>query len=465
MKKHKSVILSIFLSSLLIFILGACFSWAQEESVKKTLFTLNSFSTSLSSLKNSDSDDEKIYLTLQKAIEIALNENKGILVAKEKVDEAEQIIKIARSSYFPSLDLSGTYTRLREAPSMSIPFLGTFEMGKKDNYSAILSFTQPIYTSGRINLGYKQAKFGHQKEKENLNYKENELIFEVKKAFYSVLLAQENVKLFKDALKQAQRHLSIVEGFYQTGRISKFDLLRAKVEVANLKPNLIRAENNLRLAKEGLAILLSLPAHSIRLSGEFKFEPIRINLEEALKKALSSRNDLKSLNLQRDIIEVYSRLAKLAHAPSLYLRGNYQYNKPSGGEDEWGEDWNINLVLSLSLFDGGKSQTIIKQRKSQLKEVELSLGQLKDRIMLEVKSAFWGMEVAEESISAQKENIGQAEEALSIAELRYKSGMITNLEVLDAQLALTQAKMGYLKSLYDYNIAKAKLKKAMNNSI
>ena len=256
-----------------------------------------------------------------------------------------------------------------------------------------------------------------------------------------------------------------MEGFYQTGRISKFDLLRAKVEVANLKPNLIRAENNLRLAKEGLAILLSLPAHSIRLSGEFKFEPIRINLEEALKKALSSRNDLKSLNLQRDIIEVYSRLAKLAHAPSLYLRGNYQYNKPSGGEDEWGEDWNINLVLSLSLFDGGKSQTIIKQRKSQLKEVELSLGQLKDRIMLEVKSAFWGMEVAEESISAQKENIGQAEEALSIAELRYKSGMITNLEVLDAQLALTQAKMGYLKSLYDYNIAKAKLKKAMNNSI
>jgi len=445
MSKYKSVISGMFPSLLLIFFLSISFSWAQEGSTTDV------------------HKDEKILLTLQKAIEIALSENKGILVAKEKVKEAEQVIKIAKSN-LPLLDLSGSYTRLSEVSSISTP-LGTFEIGEKDNYSATLSLTQPLYTSGRIDLGYKQAKLSYQKEKENLNYKENELIFEVKKAFYLVLLAQENVKLFKDALKQAQRHLSIVEGFYRTGRVSKFDLLRAKVEVANLKPDLIRAENNFRLAKEGLAILLSLPAYSLKLSGEFKFEPIRINLKEALKQALSSRADLRSLELQKDIVKVYSRLAKLAHAPSLYLRGNYEYNKPSGGEDEWGEDWNAGLVLSLSLFDGGKSEAIIRQRESQLKEVELSLGQLKDGIMLQVKSAFWGMEVAEESISAQKENIREAEEALSIAELRYKSGMITNLEVLDTQLALTQAKMGYLKSLYDYSIAKAGLKKAMNSNI
>jgi len=200
----------------------------------------------------------------------------------------------------------------------------------------------------------------------------------------------------------------------------------------------------------------------MELSGKFEFEPLKISLEEAIEQALSSRADLKSLELQRDIVEVYSRLAKLANKPSLYLRGNYQYNNPSGGKNEWGEEWNISLILSLSLFDSGKSQAIIEQRKSQLKEVELSLEQLKQGIMLEVKSAFWGMEVAEESISAQKENISEAEEALSIAELRYKSGMITNLEVLDAQLALTRARLGYTKALYDYNLARANLIKAMD---
>ncbi|GAH47750.1 unnamed protein product, partial [marine sediment metagenome] len=262
-------------------------------------------------------------------------------------------------------------------------------------------------------------------------------------------------------LDQSRRHLAIVEGLFKVGVVSKFDLLRTRVEVANLKPDLIQARNDLRLSRESLANLLSLSSASLELEGELSFEPLRITLEEVIDKALKERSDLKSLKLQKEMLEVALKLAGVQNKPNLALVGNYQYQNPSGGEDEWGEEWNLNLVLSIPLFDGWVNRARAAQRRSQVKQINLSLQQLEAGIDLEVKKAFWDLEASEERIYAQKKNIEQAEEALSIAEVRYKSGAITNLEVLDAQLALTRVRLGYLKALYDHNVAIAELEKAM----
>jgi len=159
--------------------------------------------------------------------------------------------------------------------------------------------------------------------------------------------------------------------------------------------------------------------------------------------------------------EVALQLAEVQNKPTLTLVGNYQYQNPSGGKDEWGEEWNLNLVVSTPLFDGWANRARVAQRRSQVKQIDLSLRGLEAGIDLEIKKAFWDVEASEERIYAQEKNIEQAEEALSIAEVRYKSGAITNLEVLDAQLALTRVRLGYLKALYDHNVAMAELEKAM----
>jgi len=452
MSRYKTVILALSLSLVLILF---SFTFLKADEINSLNFSSN-FSDSANFRK-----DEKISLTLQKAIEIALAKNKGILIIKEKVKESEQSIRIARSAYFPSLDLSSSYTHSSEVPSFNIPPFGTFKMGEEDNYTTSFSLTQPLYTSGRINLGYKQAKISYQKAKENLTTKKNEVIFKVKKAFYSALLAKENLNLVKEAQRQAQRHLNAVEGLYHTGRVSKFDLLTSKVEVANVKSEVIQAENTVRLSIEGLVNLLSLSTSSIQLKGEFKFEPMKISLKEAIEKALSHNSDINSLKLQENMAIISLQLARLTNKPSLSFVGNYKFSKPPE-KSEWEKEWNINLILSITLFNGGKPQAIVSQRKSQLREIKLSLEQLKNGIVLQVKSAFWDMEAARQSILAQKENVGQARQALSIAESRYKNGTITNLEVLDAQLALTRAKVGYLKALYDYSIARAKLERLIN---
>ncbi len=400
-------------------------------------------------------------LTLDEAVRVALANNREILVAMEKIKEARQRVREAKAGYLPTVDLSGTYTRLSEVPSMSIPDYGSIEVGKADNYMSKLTFSQPLYTSGSLNYANKGASLYYQKSEEDLRNVQSKVTLEVKKAFYTYLLAEENVEVTEAALDQSRRHLAIVEGLFKVGVVSKFDLLRTRVEVANLKPDLIQARNNLRLSRESLANLLSLSSTSLKLEGELSFEPLKISLEEAIDRALKERSDLKNLKLQKEMSEVALKLAEVQNKPTLALVGNYQYQNPSHGKDEWGEEWNLNLVLSIPLFDGWANRARVAQRRSQIKQIDLSLRGLEAGIDLEIKKAFWDLEASEERIYAQEKNIEQAEEALSIADVRYKSGAITNLEVLDAQLALTRVRLGYLKALYDHNVARAELEKAM----
>ena len=332
-------------------------------------------------------------------------------------------------------------------------------MGEQDTTSLTFSLTQPLYTGGRLTLNSKQAKLNYLRAEKELQQTQSEVIYQVKEGFYSVLLATKNLEIAQRALNQAKAHLEIVESFYKSGRASRFDLLRAKVEVANLKPDVIKARNNLSLARERLAGILSVPSSSLDLEGELEFKSLTLTLDDAIKIAFNSRGDLNSLKLQEEIAKVSLQVAKVRNFPSLSFVGNYQFTHP-GEKEEWDKDWNISLVLSFPFFDMGK-RAFVRERESQLRQVQLAIKQLKDAIQLEVKKAFWDMEAAKEAIAAQKKNIQQAQEALSIAEARYRSGTITQIEVLDASLALTRARLGYTRALYNYNMAKAALIKAI----
>jgi len=400
-------------------------------------------------------------ITLEEAIDIALKNNLRILLAEEKVKEAQHRIKGAVAEFFPSLRLNGTYTHFGEVPSISIPYIGELEMGEQDTTSFSFSLTQPVYTSGKLSLAYQQANLNYQKTEEDLSAVKKDLIFQVKESFYSVLLARENLKIAEQALNQAELHLKMVESFYQSGRASRFDLLRAKVEVANLKPNLIQARNNLNMAKERLASILSISSSSLEIEGKLKFEPLHLTLNEAIDIALNNRSDLKSVLLNMKMAMFSLKIARYRNLPVLSLTGNYEFTSPGEANTDWEKNWSISLVFSFPFFDSGRTKAIIEQEKSRLEQVKLMVNQLEDTITLEVKKAFWDMQAARETLFAQEKNVQQAEEALSIAEGRYRNGTITQIEVLDANLALTRAKLNYSKALYDYNLAKAALIKAM----
>lgn len=405
-------------------------------------------------------------ITFHEAIEMALEHNKGILAARDAVREAEAGVTIARSGFLPTIDVQGSYTRLAELPAIEIeiPGLGTkeFQMGEMENYVARASLQQPLFTWGKILGGYKISKLNLDATREDYRKQENELVFDVTKSFYSILVLEELVKLTEDAYKQTQNHVNAVEKRYNAGVASKFDLLRARVQLKNMEPQVIKVKNGLEIAKTGFKTLIGLPQDSlISLEGGLKYEPIEIDLEKSIKEAEVNRPEIKSLALRKRMASEALLIVKKANWPTLAFIANYDYKKPVYFKNAWGTDWNVTVALQMPIFTGLGNIGKMREARYRLSRAEHGLNLLKEGIELEIRVAYLGIEEAKKLVESQKENIVQAEEALSIVEERYKQGLATSLEVMDTQLALTQAKTNWLQSLSDYLITRARLEKAL----
>ena len=440
------------------------------------------------------SNKEALVLTLDEAIQLALKQNKSILAVREKIREAEGRVIAARASFLPSLSWQASYTRIAQIPEIKmqmptgidtvmVPVLnavgqptgdfvplpvavmeeGTFSFGEPENYVTRATLQQPIFTWGRISNAYSLAQANLKAAQADYQRAINDLRFNVTESFYNVILAKEFVKLSEDSYAQLERHVTQVEDLYNAGMASKFDLLRARVQLANMKPQIIRAKNGLELAKSALKMLLGVNLDAeLNLKGRLSYEPYEITLNEAIETALQQRPELIAMKYRKRVAEKGLAIAKAANKPSIFVACNYDYKKPKRMlETGWGSDWNVTVGLSLPIFTGFSYFGKVRKAAAQLGQVKLGLEQLVDGIKLEVKQVILDLEQSKEILEAQKDNVKQAEEALNIAEERYRNGLITNLEYMDTQLALTKARVEYLQALADYLIAKAKLERAI----
>jgi len=401
-------------------------------------------------------------LTLEESIEIALQNNKKILASKERLGIAKGDLIVARAGFLPTLSLESNYLRLGKGQKIPIGEGSEMVVRAEDTYSTTATIEQPIFTWGRILNGYRQAISNQKMQEEDYKRERNNLRFKAAESFHNLMLAGELLNLSQESYTQMERHLRQVEDRYENGLASKFDLLRARVQLANLKPQLIRARNGVTLAENYFKSLLGLPSPiEVRLKGELKYEPMEIELSQAVSEALKNRPEILSLKEGENIALAQVRLASASNKPIISAVYNYQFQKPYQWKDEWGKEWNAMAVLQFPIFSGFSTGGKVLQSQSQLREVKYNLEDKKEEIELEVREAYLNLHQEEETIISQRENVGQAEEAMRIAETRYISGMITNIEFMDAQLALTQAKTAYLQALANYLIAKARLTKVM----
>ena len=433
-------------------------------------------------------------LTLSEAIDMAVEHNEGILASTSRIDEAGAGVTIARSGFLPKISLQGSYTRLAELPEIqlaapayemfslpvydpttgdvigltdTIPVLvGSevmgFKMGEEENYLGRVSLEQPLFTWGKLKNGYQISKLSLDAAKEDYRTDKNALVFDVTRSFYNILVVKEFIKVTEDAYRQIERHLKVVKNRYDEGLASKFDLLRAQVQLANMEPRVLKAKNGLRIAETMFKTILNLPQDTIvELKGELKYEPFETELNEAINGAQINRSEIKSLFLKEQMASKALEIAKKANSPNLFFMANYDYKKPLYFNNEWGKDWSFTVALQWPIFAGFGNFGEIQKASAQLSQAKHGLNLLKQIIETEVRAAYLQLEEAKESLESQKENVAQAEEALRIVEERYKTGLATSLEVMDTQLALTEAKTNQLQALSDYLISKASLKKAI----
>jgi outer membrane protein len=419
-------------------------------------------------------------LTAEKARHLALEYNRQFQSAKKELDRSRAEIIATRSGALPSLSLNGRYTRNIEKRQMFLP--GEFfdvpgfvkvPASQNHDFDFSLSLTQPIYAGGKVSTALSIAKIYESYSKEKVKEAEAEIIFGAESAFYDAVLAETNVDVLRKAHEQLTYNLEVVEKYFNQGMISEYELLRARVEKLNIEPQLIAAESQLNLSRKQLKSFLGLPLdEDVVLASDLSDTSIAVlpSLDSLVAFALKNRSEIKQAELQK---RGYDKAVRIARGDWLYpyLNFNTTYDVSASSDDlklnnkEVAQSWTASLLLNIPLFDGGRTIGEIRKAKVDYYQALLEEEQTRDNVRLEVERAYDALFQAKKALEVQKETINQAEEGMRIANLRYQSGVGTQLEVLSAQTALTDARSNFAKAVYLLRLAKASLKKATGHDL
>lgn len=424
----------------------------------------------LLSISSFSQQNRVLNLSLDHAIKMALEKNRDIIVAELEVEKSHKKIKESFGNLLPSFNASGQYTRNIKKPVIFLPPGPPFgapgstsptilEIGYDNSYNGTISASLPIFMK-QIYSGLKLAKQNLKLSKESYRESKINTISNVKKAYYGVLLTRELRDFMRMSLKDAEDNLENVRKMHKQGLVADYDLLKAEVQIENLKPNVMQAEDNYKLAIDGLKIAIGLNSDvEIKVLGQLKYdESAQIpTLDEALTELLAHNTTLRKLYFQTELTRTNIGLAKAEFYPSLVAFGNYQYQTQANdfkySDYYWVKTAMVGLQLQVPLFHGLTRVAKVQQAELTHRQVMEQQSAVTEAIKTQLNSVLYKMAQAKKRIEVQKKSIEQAELGYRIAQSRYKNGLGTQLEVNDAEVALTQARFNYAKAIYDFLVA------------
>ncbi len=411
-------------------------------------------------------------LTLEESIKIALEQSPTVLKARAEIEAAEGVEGQARAGFLPQISLNAGIGKYYSKPVALQTNIGLFEAGideQADMTSCSASLTQAIFTAGKLSSSLGMASKGLEIAREELKRITQEVKFNVISAYYGILKAKKFVELSGQSVEMARGHLGRINALMAVGMSTRADLLRGEVQLANAEVGLTKAKQALEIAKNHFNNSLGRDlSASVELTEiEYETEEIPVyDYDGLLKIAYETRPDWRQYILSKRISEDEVGLAYSGLWPMLSLVGNYDVGStkyPSYQSDT--ETWTALLSASWNIFDGTATWNKIKESKAKLEANKASESDVKKAIALEVKDANFALRSAKENLAGTQKALDLAEENFKIADLRYKSGVGTNLEVIDAQVAVTQARIEYLQAQHDLQIAKSRINKVIGREI
>jgi outer membrane protein len=407
--------------------------------------------------------------TLDTLLNYAMEHSFSIQQAKEQIEEQEGLIIEIKSAILPNASISSSYSEKDEELISGEILPGA---GATTNWAVSLEVNQLLYSGGGIRSSLKAQKYARDAVEYSLLSTIDQVVFEVRARFYEALLAREQIQVEEQNVAYLSEQLKTAKDRFEANTISKFDLLRAEVELANAQPALIRTRNNYRTAVDELYQVIgyqSLNYHAydgVEILGELAFNPVSYRFDDALDKALSSRPELQQLDTVIKAYEAGVDVAKAGYYPNVSLYGGYDLDK-SPISDQFSDSlkgWKVGIRSSWAIFDGRATRGKMIQARSQLRQAELDKRELSLAIEVEVRRAVSALQEASELAEAAGKVVLQAEEALRLAEIRYEVGAATQLELLQSRVSLTQAKTNLLSANYSYLIAVAQLSRATGDN-
>jgi outer membrane protein TolC len=416
-----------------------------------------------------------IVLTLDRALEIAAKQNRDIQVANQDRLKAGAQITEARSGAFPQLNVSGVYTRNIKNAVMFVPPNSlinptdktmTIEFGSANAYAATATLNQPLFNF-RVGAAMDIANTYAEYADRAYQVTEENVALQTRKAFYTVLLARELVRANHQGLDVVRANLENLRAQYAKGTAAEFDLLRAEVQVANTEPLSIAAENALLLAMNNLKNVLALPLdQQIEVQGDLTYQDIQPDvLESRRREAIATNSSIAQLALQESLLEKNISVERAAHYPTLDLTGAYMWQSQDNTfifkDYLWANSFNVGLKLSIPIFDGFRASSRTEQAIVDHQKIVTTRQKAEEGLRLQIQSLELRMAEARKRIDGQVKSLSQAEKAVKIAQTRFKSGVGTQLELMDTQVAMTRTQTNYAQGIYDYLVARAEWENAV----
>lgn len=402
---------------------------------------------------------ETVELNLQDAMERAFNTNPAITIAGYERDSARANYNAARQSR--GISISGTHRTNRSGYDDDSLLDGKFTKQIGNTHANGLSASMPLYTGGKLSGTIKQAKAGYLISEQGVQKAYNDMRSTVTNGYFGMLQADNMQKLGRESVDRLTDHLKNVQAQYDVGVVARVDVLRSQVELANAKQSLIQAENAYQIAEANLNKIVGLPMDTqLKLDDILVYSPYEKDLPYCLNYAADHRPELEQAKQNVEAAKGALRVAISGHMPQVAAVAEHNWSDKNWPGDENG-NWGVGVTVNLNIFDTGVTNSKIHGAEADLAKAHENYRDAVDVVNLDVRTNYLGLREAEKRIDTTHLAVSQAEEDYRIAQLRYMNGVGTNTDVLDAQVALTDAKTNYLKALYDYNTCKTDLETAI----
>jgi len=436
---------------------------------------------------------DTLFLSLEGAVRRAVQESEEMEAAKATLAQAEAQVTQATAGALPQIDANVTYNRAiktifddateipgidrSEIPAafdlsrppedrfddlsalMSQDFMSALfsglPFGRKNTYLATLTLAQPIFVGGKVGAALRVARHFRAAATKQVEEAEAEITLQIRTAYLTAGLAQRLHAIALESQRVASEHLAQVQDFFDAGTASKFDLLRARVDLENRDPVVVQAENGATVALLDLKRLANIPAEQpVVLTTEL--DPTLDPVDEAgLRHSVAQRPALEAAREAVHMREEAIKIAKGDRLPTVSFLGTMGFqafpnNAAPPGFDEWRNDWSIALAVSVPIFDGFRTRGSVDQARADLKLAQLDEIQMKEGLDLQLEAALAEYRTARAQVLARRETAELANQTLELAEVRFASGLSTQLEVSDAALLYDQANVNEVQALFDY---------------
>jgi TolC family type I secretion outer membrane protein len=407
---------------------------------------------------------EEIRPGLRECIETALKNHPDIKSAEGAVAAAAGRVTQAASPYYPSVQASTGYSESHATG-------GAFGDTVTKSYTTTLSVNQMLFDFGKTGNARDAADFGVRSAETDVGRVKQDVVLNVKQAYYALLQAGKLLTVAERTLAQTESHLKQADAFFRAGTRPRFDVTRAEVDVNNARLGLINARNSVRLRTIALYNAMGVePAGDINPE-DVLAQPVTVpSLEQAQADALQYRPEMLKAGTDIRSAEARVRTERSGHMPTLSANGAYNW---TNGTTETGEligiplkgdignSWSAGVILSLPLFEGGLTRGRVGEARANQRVLEAQHYALRQSILLEVNQAYADLDSATARIGVMDSSLKTARENLAIAEGRYKAGVGPSIDVTDAQVSAVKAETDYIQAQYDYQLAVARLQKAM----